>query len=157
MISYHGYRERELIEHENFYAAQVDFYIDEHNNLFVHGGFSSVAGVSADADPKEYWWDRSLWASAVHMKRKYDQRGALRADLPKRLGLYNEIFVGHTITAQWKRKLGFFEDGGPVGSQITTPMNACNVWNLDTGAGSNFKVTVMDRDSKEYWQSDLIE
>ena len=39
--------------------------------------------------------------------------------------------------------------------RITVPMNRCNVWNLDTGAGYRGKLTIMDIDSKEYWQSDM--
>ena len=33
-------------------------------------------------------------------------------------------------------------------------MNRCNVWNLDTGAGYRGRLTIMDIDSKKYWQSD---
>ena len=39
--------------------------------------------------------------------------------------------------------------------RITVPMNRCNVWNLDTGAGYRGRLTIMDIDSKEYWQSDM--
>ena len=31
-----------------------------------------------------------------------------------------------------------------------------NVWNLDTGAGFNGRVTMMDIDTKIFWQSDPI-
>jgi serine/threonine protein phosphatase 1 len=30
------------------------------------------------------------------------------------------------------------------------------VWNIDTGAGWSGKLTIMNVDTKEYWQSDLI-
>ena len=33
--------------------------------------------------------------------------------------------------------------------------DVCNVWNLDTGAGWSGKLTIMDVNSKEYWQADL--
>jgi serine/threonine protein phosphatase 1 len=35
-------------------------------------------------------------------------------------------------------------------------MKAANIWNLDTGAGYNGKLTIMDIKTKEYWQSDLV-
>ncbi|MBM3246586.1 MAG: hypothetical protein FJZ13_04585, partial [Candidatus Omnitrophica bacterium] len=35
------------------------------------------------------------------------------------------------------------------------PIHVCNVWNIDTGAGWSGKLTIMDVDTKEYWQSDL--
>ena len=34
-------------------------------------------------------------------------------------------------------------------------MQRCNVWNLDTGAGYGYKLTIMDIDTKQYWQSDV--
>ena len=59
---------------------------------------------------------------------------------PKRLRLYDEIFIGHTPTTNY---------------DIDTPMNKCNVWNVDTGAAFSGRITVMDIDSKRYWQSDV--
>ncbi len=35
------------------------------------------------------------------------------------------------------------------------PIHACNIWNIDTGAGWSGKLTIIDVDSKKYWQSDL--
>lgn len=35
-------------------------------------------------------------------------------------------------------------------------MRRCNVWNIDTGAGWSGKLTIMDIDTKEYWQSDFV-
>lgn len=34
------------------------------------------------------------------------------------------------------------------------PMNAANVWNIDTGAAYKGPVTVMNVETKEFWQSD---
>ena len=39
---------------------------------------------------------------------------------------------------------------------IVVPMNRCNVWNLDTGGGWSGKLTIMDIDSMEFWQSDFL-
>jgi serine/threonine protein phosphatase 1 len=36
-------------------------------------------------------------------------------------------------------------------------MNKCNVWDMDTGAAFSGRITVMDIDTKRYWQSDLVE
>ena len=35
-------------------------------------------------------------------------------------------------------------------------MNRCNVWNLDTGGGWLGKLTIMDIDTKQFWQSDFV-
>ncbi|ULT39931.1 hypothetical protein KRR40_34415 [Niabella defluvii] len=39
---------------------------------------------------------------------------------------------------------------------MNQPLNAFNIWNLDTGAGSSGRLTIMDVDTKEYWQSDPL-
>ena len=52
---------------------------------------------------------------------------------------FKEVFIGHTSTQFWG------ED---------TPMNAANIWNLDTGGGWFGKVSIMDVKTKEFWQSD---
>jgi serine/threonine protein phosphatase 1 len=35
-------------------------------------------------------------------------------------------------------------------------MNACNVWNIDTGAAFSGKVSALDIDSKEFKQSNPV-
>lgn len=51
---------------------------------------------------------------------------------------YSEVFIGHTAT---------------VG---LVPVNHGPVWNLDQGAGWNGVLTIMDVETKEYWQSDPV-
>ena len=60
---------------------------------------------------------------------------------PARLKLYPEVFIGHTPTIH-------------LGSK--KPLQAACVWNLDTGAGFTGPLTIMDVDSKHYWQSDEV-
>ena len=55
---------------------------------------------------------------------------------------FKEVFIGHTTTS-W-----FYKDLEPV--------NVSNVWNLDQGAGYEGKLTIMNVDTKEYWQSDFV-
>jgi serine/threonine protein phosphatase 1 len=60
---------------------------------------------------------------------------------PNRLKLYKEIYIGHTPVTKIKE---------------TTPINKACVWNVDTGAAFQGKLTLMDVDTKEYWQSDAL-
>lgn len=53
---------------------------------------------------------------------------------------FKEIYIGHTPTTNW---------------QTDRPMNAFNLYNMDTDAGNGGRLTIMDVDTKEYWQSDL--
>jgi serine/threonine protein phosphatase 1 len=55
---------------------------------------------------------------------------------------FREIFIGHTSTTYW---------------DTDKPMNAGNIWNVDTGAGNRGRLTIMEVSTKTYWQSDLVE
>jgi serine/threonine protein phosphatase 1 len=55
--------------------------------------------------------------------------------------LYHEIYIGHTPTVR-------------IGETI--PVNAANVWNVDTGAAFKGPLTILDVDTKEFWQSDAL-
>jgi serine/threonine protein phosphatase 1 len=61
---------------------------------------------------------------------------------PKRLKLYHEIYIGHTPTLYY--------------NVDTPPMQGCNVWNVDTGAAFKGKLSIMNIETKEYWQSESV-
>lgn len=119
-------------EHFNFFHKQAKFYVDDKNRAFVHAGYLHPEGLGHD-DPYTYMWSRDLW-----------QRHAMipSQSIPKLLRPHKYIFIGHTQTLNW---------------DTTDPMVKHNVINLDTGAGWNGKLTIMNVDTKEYWQSDLVE
>jgi len=99
--------------------------------LFVHGGLDP-AEDPANQDAQFLMWDRDLLDGAVTMSAK---------EPGHRYGRWDEIFVGHTPTEAYK---------------TLKPVHACNVWDLDTGCGWSGKLTIMDVDSHEYWQSDPL-
>jgi serine/threonine protein phosphatase 1 len=116
----------------------VDFYQEEGGRLFVHAGFTHVRGFRSEYFKPMLYWDRSLWETALSVDP------ALPLDSPRypaRLKLYPEVFIGHTPTIH-------------LGSNF--PLNAACVWNLDTGAGFTGPLTLMDVDSKDFWQSDPV-
>lgn len=122
--------------HNEFFRNQVHYYVDEKNRCFVHGGFDRDVPMK-DTDPTEYAWDRSLWKKALSCVG--DQK-LVTADG------FSEIFIGHTATVNYISK--------ETGKEIDTPMHSGGVWNLDTGAGWYGKLTIMDVETKEYFQSD---
>jgi len=103
----------------------------ENNRLFVHGGIDlDIPFDKQDIDT--FLWDRYLIKTAVSLQNtKPDAK----------LTDFDEVFVGHTTTQ-------FFD--------TVEPIHACNIWDLDTGAGWLGKLTLMNVDSKEYWQSDYV-
>lgn len=118
--------------HKDFFINQLPYYKDSNNNLFIHGGFNRHYPL-IEHRPYIFWWDRDLFLSALsahsgNTKLKFKEE-------------FNNIFVGHTETRHWDK--------------TCKPMFVDKVINVDQGAGWNGKLTIMDVDTKEYWQSDL--
>ncbi|GAB0154789.1 metallophosphoesterase family protein [Chryseobacterium sp. Alg-005] len=136
--SYTGFPLEELELHLEFFQRMKNYYVDEENRLYIHAGYSSMHGPEKEVYSSNYRWDRTLWETAVAMDKKLAKNSEL---YPKRLLLYNEIYIGHTPTLH----LG-----------VNQPLNKANVWNMDTGAAFTGALSMMDVDSKKVWQSDPL-
>lgn len=124
--------------HLYFFEKLNNYHIDEKNRLYVHAGFTNHNGVTAEYFEKMLFWDRSLWELVLAMDPDLKIGDKF---YPKRLTHYKEIFIGHTSLT----RIGESE-----------PKNFANVWNVDTGAAHKNPLTIMDVDSKEFWQSDPV-
>jgi serine/threonine protein phosphatase 1 len=113
--------------HRRFFAGQLLYFIDESNNCYVHAGFDRHRAFEGQR-PQVYFWDRDLWTDALN--HQFDK-----------VAPFNRVFIGHTPTANWG---------------IYKPMRAANVFNLDTGAGREGCLSIMDVDTKKFWQSDAV-
>ena len=69
-------------KHLNFFERMKDYYVDEHNNLFIHAGFSSMHGPEKERYSSNYSWDRTLWEMALTMDNRIKKDSAI---YPKRL------------------------------------------------------------------------
>lgn len=126
--------------HKAFWKNQVDYHIDDDNRLFIHGGWDYVEGfprgamlpVNAGSIAKECHWDRSLLEGARSAFGDKNRPGKFKV-----LEQFKEIYIGHTAMNGEPKQFG-------------------NLWNLDTGAGWNGQLTIMDIDTKEFWQSDNV-
>ncbi len=125
-------------KHIHFLKSLHNYHIDDDNRLFVHAGFSNMNGVEYEYFPNVVFWDRTLWETAMSLDTSIDKNSNR---YPKRLTLYKEIFIGHTPVTR-------------IGK--TTPVNFANVWNVDTGAAFKGVLTIMDIDTKEFWQSAML-
>jgi len=146
----HGGRETiesyiDIIEDEEHKQSHIDFiskmknyYVDDLNRLFIHAGFTSMHGPEKEHYASNYNWDRTLWETAM---AAHDNFVPGDIGFPQRLRLYFEIYIGHTPTTNWN---------------IAHPWNRTNVWNLDTGAGFKGKLSILDIDTGDYWQSDPL-
>lgn len=136
--SYNGYSVDDEKKHLYFFQQMKNYHVDDKNRLFIHAGYSSMHGPEKEVYSSNYRWDRTLWETAVSMDKKLSTNSEL---YPKRLLLYNEIFIGHTPTLD----LG-----------VKIPLNKANIWNMDTGAAYTGSLSIMDVDTKEFWQSDPL-
>lgn len=124
--------------HLIFLERMPYYHIDQENRLFIHAGFTSMHGPQKEFHSSNFSWDRTLWEMALTMDQRIQRDSLL---FPKRLKLFNEIYIGHTPTLYY---------------DVTVPMNGCNVWNIDTGAAFTGKLSIMDIDTKAFWQSDVV-
>lgn len=125
--------------HWKFFHRLKNYFIDESNRLIVHAGFASPKGPAHEHPASNCCWDRTLWEYAMLI----DGRLGIDPDeYPARFRLFIEIFIGHTPTIIWDSDV---------------PMRCCNVWNIDTGAAFTGKLSAIDADSKQVWQSDTVQ
>lgn len=124
--------------HMDFFKNQVLYFIDEDKNLFVHGGFNRHQLIE-EQNENVLIWDRDLLMAALSynsMKTKDEYPFKIKGYSG---GQFKEIFIGHTPVQHF---------------DSTVPINAANIWALDTGAP--FKgglLTIMNLETKEIFQA----
>lgn len=120
-------------DHIDFFKKQIKYYIDEDNNIFVHAGFYRDIPFK-DQNEDIYYWDRTLWNKSLSSTSSQNR-------LKFTDDWIGEIFIGHTSTTAWG---------------IDTPIKADRTWNMDTGAGFDGRLSIMEVNTKELWQSDVV-
>jgi len=120
------------IAHIDFLKNKSHLWYEENGILFVHGGININSKVESNMS-QDILWDRELITAAWKN---------WKAGIYQKLTPYKEVWVGHTST--W-----MFGTGLPL---------ICNdVIDIDTGGGYEGKLTIMDLETKKYWQSDKAE
>lgn len=101
--------------HKNFFASQQLYHVDAHNRCFVHAGFRNNLPFDQQR-AEDFYWNRSLWEEAIAKSVTLSSDGLKETYLitPH----FSEIYLGHTATLKWG---------------TDQPLNAFNIWNLDTG------------------------
>lgn len=137
-IAYETVSEATINKHIEFLKSLQNYYLDEQNRLFVHAGFTNMNGVTYEYFPKLFYWDRTLWETALALNENIDKDSLF---YPKRFTLYPEIYIGHTPTTRIEQ---------------TIPVQKACIWNVDTGAAFKGMLTIMDVNSKQFWQSEPL-
>ena len=112
--------------HLNFLKTANPYYI-ENDKLFIHGGIRRDIPIE-EQNENVFLWDRSLVNEAIKRKKVKNSSPVTK---------YNEVYVGHTPTQNFGSK---------------RPINACEVWLMDTGAGWYKKLSLMNINTKEIFQ-----
>ena len=125
IASYEGVAVSEA--HLKYMRTALSYYVDDHNRLFVHAGIIPHTPLESHA-LETLVWDRSLWYMVKDMAPDHEN-----------VTQFDRVFIGHTATTAFG---------------TMDPMRGAEVWNLDTGCGWHGRLTIMDVDTEEYWQSD---
>ena len=115
--------------HKKFFKGQHKYYKSLDNDIFVHGGFNNMKPIRSELS-YNLMWDRRLWYN--HLKIMGTTMKMLYSEE------VNQIFIGHTST------------------RGDEPTHIDKLWNIDTGAGGGGKLTLMNIDNNEIFQSDNI-
>ncbi|MDF0707094.1 MAG: metallophosphoesterase family protein [Bacteroidota bacterium] len=124
--------------HLRFYEELKNYYLAEDNRLFLHAGYTNLKGIDFEYFEQSFYWDRTLWELATALDPELTPSDS---KFPKRLTHYKEVFIGHTPLSK---------------NSFVQPQKRANVWNVDTGAAFKGGLTMLDVESKEYWQSDPV-
>ncbi len=100
------------------------------NKLFVHAGLNPKKPMEKQTED-DLMWSRDFVRAAL------DDRDH---GVTRKLTTYDEVYLGHTPTTNFDK--------------YDKPISINGVWLMDTGAGWGDKLTIMDIDTKEFWQSD---
>jgi len=114
-----------------YFLNNGKYYHIENNILFVHGGITPSIPIK-EQEKCILLWDREI----INIAKYYEKT--------KKKFNYKMIFIGHTTTQLIMKDKNF-----------TKPVKFSNLWCLDTGAGWNGKLTIMNIKTEKYWQSDL--
>lgn len=104
------------------------YYFTDDKKLFVHAGIEPEIPVEAQS-PETFLWDRSLFRKAIDQSCPDCQ-----------LTSYKEVYIGHTPIHHYQMK----------------PLKCCEVWLMDTGAGWEGVLSMMDVNTKQVYTSDLV-
>jgi serine/threonine protein phosphatase 1 len=128
--AYHLAGEKTILRHRDLYFRRMVPYEIIGNNIFTHGGFLLDHHFDHNSDI-DFAWDRSLFKIAQKLYAYGEER---------QLSDFDEIYIGHTTTERYS----------------AIPLKMCNVWALDQGAGWGGKLSIMDVETKQFWQSDTV-
>jgi len=114
-------------EHISFLENALPYYL-LNNKLFVHAGIDTQLPIT-EQTLDIFLWNRNLAYTAI---------GLYQSNTQTRLTEYDEVYLGHTPISNGR------------------PIQSCEVWLMDTGAGWSGPLAMMDINTKEVFLSDHV-
>lgn len=127
-----SFENTDLTKYIKFFKKALPYYIDSENRLFVHGGIPQnrmFQGIEK-IDKEDLLWDRDL--AELVLKGRIKNKKFQGKE-------FKEIYLGHTNTDKTSLE----------------PVITEQVILMDQGAGWAGKLSILDINTKEFWQSDL--
>lgn len=125
-----SYGEKMDDSHVEFFKKAGLYHVED-NRVFVHGGFNPTKPIE-ESEEKNFLWGRKL---AKYCIQNYNHF------VDKPVTDHDEIFLGHTHIDKFGH---------------TVPLRNSNICLMDTGAGHGGRLSMMDIDSHEIYQSDPV-
>jgi serine/threonine protein phosphatase 1 len=114
-------------DHLDLLKNALPYYLVD-GKLFVHAGIETDFPIE-DQTNETFLWDRSLAKSALHQFYNKTE---------KKLTIYDEVYIGHT----------------PI--PYPHPVHTSGVWLMDTGAGWQGVLSMMNIETEEIFTSDPV-
>jgi serine/threonine protein phosphatase 1 len=121
-----------IADHIKFLDSALDYYVDSENRLFAHAGPDPYCEILEETNPEQFYWNRDFWWKA--WSGKHPGRN------------WKEVYIGHTPT------IGMTSNK----EDLKKPVKRKNVWNVDTGACFTGRLSMMNIDTKELFQSEEV-
>ena len=130
-----------LTSHLSFIKKSKDYYVDDKNRAFVHAGIPNrLEPLNRQID---YCWDRTFYQNAPTWHHQgFEVK--IPVDHLNHLNLVQEWFVGHTPVSNFKNH------------KKDVPVKYSNITFVDTGAAFDGVLTLMDLNSGEIFQSEVV-
>lgn len=123
--SYHKNKMKNKEKHLSFYDSSIPYFILD-NKCFVHGGLNLNFLISEHSE-ESLCRDRTLSELQIESQTFLKSKDG-----------FDEIYIGHTPTTEYGSKIPIIKNG---------------IINMDTGCGKGGLLSIMNIDTKEYFQA----
>lgn len=158
-----------MVSQRDFFENRPCYYIDDQNRIFVHGGF--IPGVPLPEEKVYAGYDfLTIYQGKNTLERLLWDRDLFQST--EAVPDFAEVYIGHTTTSHWEVVIDSLYNKAYTVDKFRSklkreatqmyrdsyiePVIMENIYRMDTGAGWEGKLSIMDIDTHEFWQSDLV-